>query len=229
MGRRGAPDKKNLYVVFSYSFFKAGAQSRCVLIAVNNSVSNKPKPYNPLQHNTCCSSVGNSREWVSLLVKECVCVCVSLVFCGPIDSSCKFRSLMMSQFPTESGSTCQRGRRREKRIWTCWFLQGKGVSVVHLFKYLDIEGLFSASLPHCCASIHEADFFQWSYVSFDMYNFFWGGALSVPYRWRRMMSWGELMINAVNACVWFRPTTGQSETSWKRWRNQMACEYTLYC
>lgn len=45
LGGGGAPDKKNLYVVFSYFFFKAGAQSRCVLMAVNNSVSGKP----PLQ------------------------------------------------------------------------------------------------------------------------------------------------------------------------------------
>ncbi|CAG01925.1 unnamed protein product [Tetraodon nigroviridis] len=47
MGRRGAPDKKNLYVVFSYSFFKAGFHSRCVLIAVNKSVSNKPNSAHP--------------------------------------------------------------------------------------------------------------------------------------------------------------------------------------
>lgn len=156
-----------------------------------------------------------------------LCVYVCLLFCGPTDSSCKCRPLMMSQLPSES--TCQGGR---QRIWTCCFLTGKGVSAVDQFKYVDGEGLLSTSLPHCCASVHEAgSFFQLSYVSFDMYNFLVRGKkknlVTVPYRWRRMRSWEELTINAVNACVWFRPTTRQSETSWKRWRNQMACEYTV--
>lgn len=92
---------------------------------------------------------------------------VCLLFCGPTDSSCKCRPLMMSQLPSES--TCQGGR---QRIWTCCFLTGKGVSAVDQFKYVDGEGLLSTSLPHCCASVHEAgSFFQLSYVSFDMYNF----------------------------------------------------------
>lgn len=142
MGRRGAPDKKNLYVVFCYSFFKAGAQSGCVLIAVNNSVSNKPTTapaasttrvghqlVTPVSDSLCC-----------LCVRVCICL-----LCGlwPIDSSCKCRPVMMPQLP--SASTCQGARWREKRIWTCWFLSGKSV------KYVDSEGLFSTSLPHCCA------------------------------------------------------------------------------
>lgn len=53
------------------SFFKAGAQSRSVLIAVN---SNKPTTTTPY-HNTRLSSVGNSSEFVSLLVNVSVCEC----------------------------------------------------------------------------------------------------------------------------------------------------------
>lgn len=47
MGKRGDPDKNNRYVVFSYSLFKARTQSCSVLIAVNNSVSNKPAVTTP--------------------------------------------------------------------------------------------------------------------------------------------------------------------------------------
>lgn len=159
-----------------------------------------------------------------------MCVLVCLVFCGPIDSLCKCHPFMMSQLPSES--TCHGGRCREKGIWSCWFLSGKGVSAIEQFKYVELEELLSTSLPHCCASVHNTDcLFQWIYAWFDMYNFLGeknkNKLVTVPYRWRRMRSWEELMINAVSACVWFRPTIRRSETSWKRWRNQMACEYTV--
>jgi len=131
----------------------------------------------------------------------------------------------MSQLPVENGSTCQGEMRREKRISTSLFLSGRGVPGVDQFKYVESEGLFSVSLPHC-TSVHEAaSLLQLSFI--DMLNFRENNLVIVPYRWRRMKSWGGLMINAVNACVWFRPTTRPSETSSKRWKNQKACEYTI--
>lgn len=66
---------RKIYMLSSLnSFFKAGAQSRSVLIAVN---SNKPTTTTPY-HNTRLSSVGNSSEFVSLLVNVSVCECAGL-------------------------------------------------------------------------------------------------------------------------------------------------------
>lgn len=66
MESRGAPDKKNLYVLFSDYFFKARAQYCCVLIAVNNSVRNKLTTRIFISKHTQLTS--NSTEEVSLLV-----------------------------------------------------------------------------------------------------------------------------------------------------------------
>lgn len=99
MGRRGAPDKKNLYVVFSYSFFKAEAQSGCVLIAVNNSVSNKPTAPAPTSA-TCAGHhlVTPLSDFLCWLNSIFVCVqYVCLVFRSPVDLSSKCCPLMISQ------------------------------------------------------------------------------------------------------------------------------------